>query len=482
MNSGEKLKKYINISLIILGLLLLSDVLFFHSFIITAFCIILFLFIGMLFWKISEKVFIIFAILIHIIYSLIIWRKDLPFKDTPFLLKEILFLSFFFLIMMVLMVSIKRKKEGKNARLIENHIKFKERLDGIKDEISGIEEKILKTDLNIEAILGIYDLNKKFEKVDKIEDALNIFSKFIWERYKLTKYFFLYKKVNNNEIIFEKYSSGFNLNHSVISSINIHNIGELEELFYQTGRVYIDDFSNSKKYYKLYAYFPAEEFISFPIIYDQQNIGLFILFSDKSNSFSQMFKGETDILSQLIEGILKKGLLYEQMEKLSITDGLTQIYSRGYFNKEIEETIEKSKRNKDPFCLVIFDIDYFKNCNDRCGHQFGDFVLTELVNLVKGHLTHREIFCRYGGEEFVIIFPGMKKEHVLRILEELRISINANEFTNNRQTEKITVSFGVAEFSFELSSKEIISQADKALYTAKETGRNKIVLYSEKKC
>jgi len=333
----------------------------------------------------------------------------------------------------------------------------------------------------LEEIWGIYDLNKEFKNVNRIEDVLLVFKRFISERYGIEKYFFLLKKVVGEEINFEKYSSGFNLEHSYISSINLKNLDELEELFYLRKRIYIKNFKNAKRFHKLYAYFPSEEFISLPIISEEQNIGLLILFSDTSQNFPNLFKKDLNILSQFIDGVLKKSLLYEQKDSLSKTDSLTKISSRRFFNKEIERIIEHSSRNRSVFSLALFDIDHFKDINDRYGHQFGDSVLIEMVNLVSSHLTRREIFCRFGGEEFVIIFPDIPSDYALKVLKTLKSEIELHEFLINGISVKLTVSFGVSSYPISgPTSKEIIRDSDSALYFAKLSGRNKIVLYSEK--
>ena len=167
------------------------------------------------------------------------------------------------------------------------------------------------------------------------------------------------------------------------------------------------------------------------------------------------------------------------MERLSEIDGLTKIYSRGYLNKVLEDLISAEQKYQKCFSLSLFDIDFFKSCNDNYGHQFGDYVLRKLSDLVSRSLTDKEIFARYGGEEFIIIFPGLTKKFAGKILEDIRKTIEDYEFNADRNFVKLTVSFGLSQFPEDgADSKTILKNADKALYSAKNTGRNRVVFFN----
>lgn len=348
----------------------------------------------------------------------------------------------------------------------------------LKAAKTKINRKVDNVDRGIEDILNIYDLNKEFEKIQKLEDALKVFSQFFKDRYDTDRYFFIFKKEDESDVSFEKVSNGFNLEHSKISSINLKNLKELEQLFYSDKTVFCKDFRKSKKYHQLYVYFPAAEFVSIPIISEDLGVGLYILFSNPTKPFPRTLRKERDTLAQLINGILRKTLLYVKMERLSEIDGLTKIYSRGYFNKILEELISVDQKEQKCFSLSIFDIDFFKSCNDNYGHQFGDYVLRKLSDLVTRSLTDKEIFARYGGEEFIIIFLGLTKKYAGKILEDIRKTIEDYEFNADRNFVKLTVSFGLSQFPEDgADSKTILKNADQALYTAKNTGRNRVVVF-----
>ncbi len=151
-------------------------------------------------------------------------------------------------------------------------------------------------------------------------------------------------------------------------------------------------------------------------------------------------------------------------------DSLTQIYNRNMFHRLMDRKIIISKKENALFSFVIFDIDYFKSVNDNYGHLVGDEILIDLSKLVKTHIRDKDIFARWGGEEFVLSFDvGIEKAK--EIANNLRIYIEKYKF---KEIEKLTCSFGVTEFSSEDNLDSLIKRADEALYEAKASGRNRV--------
>lgn len=174
--------------------------------------------------------------------------------------------------------------------------------------------------------------------------------------------------------------------------------------------------------------------------------------------------------------------LNSKLEKLSNTDGLTAIANRRFFDEIIIQEVSRAKRKKVPLGLIIMDIDYFKKYNDLYGHQAGDNCLIVFANTIKENLKRKSDFiARYGREEFVVIVPDSNKENILEFANILREKIsNLNIQHELSEFGKITASFGVASIipNEDTSEIELISLADKALYKAKENGRNKVEFLS----
>jgi len=166
-------------------------------------------------------------------------------------------------------------------------------------------------------------------------------------------------------------------------------------------------------------------------------------------------------------------------QTLSRIDGLTGIYNRPHFIALADKALEGSRRNREELCLVLCDLDHFKQINDRYGHATGDFVLKRAVATCSDHLGKSDIFGRFGGEEFAILLPGCGLEEARQKAEQLRMAIagiTAYQTGTTRAT--VSASFGVAATS--ASGRELgtlLAHADAALYDAKRSGRNRVVTY-----
>ncbi len=163
------------------------------------------------------------------------------------------------------------------------------------------------------------------------------------------------------------------------------------------------------------------------------------------------------------------------------TDSLTELYNRRYFGKIIEKQIEFMRRYHSTFSLVSIDIDFFKTVNDRFGHAAGDTVLKQFATLLKENSRLNDYVARIGGEEFVIVLPETDKLAAFKMAETFRANIEKYTFNlGHNKSLQLTVSIGIQECeASNLSSDKLLEQADKALYCAKESGRNKSVIYQK---
>lgn len=161
-----------------------------------------------------------------------------------------------------------------------------------------------------------------------------------------------------------------------------------------------------------------------------------------------------------------------QLSLQASTDHLTKIINRMKFNILLEQKIKEDKRTKVPMSIVFFDIDYFKQVNDTYGHTIGDEVLVTFSKIISENIREEDIFSRWGGEEFIAIFDNCDTQNVLLRAERLREIIANTLFSMNQH---ITCSIGVTEFIETDDSDTIILRVDRALYQAKENGRNRVV-------
>ncbi len=215
-----------------------------------------------------------------------------------------------------------------------------------------------------------------------------------------------------------------------------------------------------------------------PFVFEGNLLGGIAFYSKNKTDYTQIpfydsFKNE-------LSALLKMKYLYSEVEILSVTDGLTGLYNRRHFEYNIEREFLRAKRYKNDLSIAILDIDFFKNVNDTYGHQYGDYVLKEVAELMKESFRKTDMLYRYGGEELVIIMPETPLENAAIPADRLREKISEYNFMYNGVKTNLTVSIGVASMNSNFNNqKEIIETADKALYNAKQTGRNKVVVYNE---
>ena len=223
-------------------------------------------------------------------------------------------------------------------------------------------------------------------------------------------------------------------------------------------------------------------FASIPLMIEQEIVGVLNINDVGQDSFDV---GDLDFILNLSEFIamsISNAVLYEQANKLAVTDGLTGISNRQSVEKSLQIEFERSKRYNSPLSLILLDVDHFKDVNDTYGHQKGDEILIAFASLLKKACRANDIAARYGGEEFLMILPQSNAQGAFKIAERVREEMMKISFTGNESNFAVTVSCGVAEFNKDYESiNKLIAAADQALYKAKNGGRNKTILGKDKK-
>jgi len=211
------------------------------------------------------------------------------------------------------------------------------------------------------------------------------------------------------------------------------------------------------------------------------------LFIDNHQTNREIEPGEVQFLETLIRTASymyqnlalmdKLRYLFVKAEQEAITDPLTGLYNYRYFLHQLNRELSRSQRHHSVFSLILIDIDYFKNYNDTFGHQAGDLILQRISRSMLDNTRVSDMVCRYGGEEFCIICPELNKADAQKTAEKLRQIIERLELPKAKDVPggKLTISSGIASFPEDgESAYQLILKADKALYRAKETGRNKV--------
>jgi len=171
-----------------------------------------------------------------------------------------------------------------------------------------------------------------------------------------------------------------------------------------------------------------------------------------------------------------RAILFGEVEELSRIDGLTQLYLRRYFINRLNDELLRAVRYNTEFSLIMIDIDFFKKINDTYGHLAGDFILKQVAKVIKDVVGEKGLCARWGGEEFLVFIPYQSSESAKNLAEELKQRIETINFHYDDKIIKLTISCGISSFPQEGQQLQVlIETADKKLYKAKRTGRNKVI-------
>lgn len=218
---------------------------------------------------------------------------------------------------------------------------------------------------------------------------------------------------------------------------------------------------------------PDKKIGLFPMISENKLLGC-IVTKSTDNILSEKEIEYLEQLSNQSATTLNRANVYAEILKHATLDALTGFYNRRQLEERIKQEASSAKRQHRSLCAIMTDIDYFKKVNDTYGHATGDLVLKTVSREIKNQLRDYDVAGRYGGEEFVILLPFTKLEEAKMVAERLRKAVEAKKIeTSDKKHINVTISLGVAEYK----EKDFIENADKALYKAKESGRNKVIVY-----
>jgi diguanylate cyclase (GGDEF)-like protein len=221
---------------------------------------------------------------------------------------------------------------------------------------------------------------------------------------------------------------------------------------------------------------PISSLISAPLISEHQFLGILRLDNPLPSVYSQYDLRFLVAICDLGAVALENGVLFQRTKDLAIHDELTSLYTRGYFLECLKEECSRGLRQDTAFSLLMLDIDYFKKYNDKFGHTSGDNVLKNLSrNITEFFRGADVVISRFGGEEFCVILPSLNKTKAHKVAENLRKKIEKTKIVLRKHETHITVSIGVVSFPEDASEPgELILKVDRAMYQAKQKGRNRV--------
>jgi diguanylate cyclase (GGDEF)-like protein len=225
-----------------------------------------------------------------------------------------------------------------------------------------------------------------------------------------------------------------------------------------------------------YNHTPEGRYICIPLIVNTQVVGILNFNLPSKLNITHYMEEIIISFSNAIKLSIEKNKMFQKLQEQSIHDPLTQLFNRRYLDEALSRELKQVFRDKNSLCVAMLDLDHFKKFNDSFGHEVGDLVLKFIGKYLNS--THRgnDIACRFGGEEFVLVFPNTDINQILPRLEQIRTDIKNQKIDYNQMIlPSITISIGVAEApKHGTTPDDIIRAADKALYAAKEAGRDRI--------
>lgn len=241
----------------------------------------------------------------------------------------------------------------------------------------------------------------------------------------------------------------------------------------------IDNNVKTEKY-EFIEYALVGSLLMVPLIKQEQHIGLLLVGTKKGEHFVENIDFFEGIVAQFLIA-LNNVNLYQEMESMAILDGLTGIYNRRHLTKLFNEYMYESINNRTPLSVALFDIDFFKKINDTYGHLFGDEVIKTIANLAKDIASENDgIVSRYGGEEFVIIFPNKGLEEAYPAVERLHSEVKKIGLEHHGKEVVVNLSVGFTSFPKTCKDpRELLNRADWSMYYSKQHGRDRITIDSD---
>ncbi len=215
-----------------------------------------------------------------------------------------------------------------------------------------------------------------------------------------------------------------------------------------------------------------------PLVAKGKKMGAVILGSTQPDYFMHWHMRILATICQQAAANIENSLLHRRVENEAISDGLTQLFNHRHFQDRLKAEFSRARRSNTSLSLLMADIDHFKKINDDYGHRIGDGVLQQMADILRRAVRSEDAVARYGGEEFVVILTGSNRKGALRMAERLRAAAEKVSFLAEDHSIKITISVGAATYPDDAREPwELIECADRALYSAKKQGRNRVVAY-----
>ncbi len=371
---------------------------------------------------------------------------------------------------------VKQKHEELREKFRERSEIGKEEFDSFQQTAETLRKENLKIEKQLRQIEHLYDVIKEAGSTLNVQEMIELAREFTERMFDLPH--FIIAVLSDDGKKYEvRIASGCDESFFRDFGLDLESDGLAALLTREKKPVFVASLEGQERFAPL-KNMTIRSFILLPFLVQDRVIGFLCSFSQRENIIDEEKFSNFQVFCNQISIGLQKSLLYEKVQKLSITDGLTKLYSHRYFKQRLEEELVLAGRYSSQLSLLILDIDHFKHYNDSYGHVAGDHVLMEVAKILREKTDGTQVAARYGGEEMVLIAPETTKEQGIELAEKIRAGVEAYQFSVGRETTQVTVSIGVATFPQDAQTNlDLINKADQTLYAAKARGRNRVVAY-----
>jgi len=362
---------------------------------------------------------------------------------------------------------------GKNSRDVEllaasteRHKELKDRLDRMQAESAGLQ-------VESDEWTHLFSVTKSVGEVIREEEMVEVVKETVHTHLKQPAYMLL---IAHGDSLQVRAQEGFDENLLGGTSFTANSTTLAAWFARQKEPILLDDLRQDSRFSG--SMFPFMAVMVLPMWIKETSLGVLLVFDERPHAFSRQDFTRTWILcNQLALGV-GKALLYERVEELSITDGLTKLYRHRYFQERLDQELDRARRYGRPLTFLMADLDNFKKYNDTYGHPEGDALLFMVSRLMEEHFKRPALLARYGGEEFSVLLPETPIERAVEMAVGFRKALEERKPPAAGAAAPVTISIGVATFPLHAQIKrDLVARADLALYRAKAEGRNRVCCY-----
>jgi len=357
-------------------------------------------------------------------------------------------------------------------------IRVLERIEKLLDQTRELETENRSLREKVDELRTFWMLSRTLSATLNMEELLRLALHLIGRSLRVDAYSLLLLDEESNRLVIK---GAFGLPEECAKVYSL-GIGEgISGLVAQSGQPMVVPDVTADARYAEQGCFPAQgSFLCVPLqIKDSQVIGVMNAHRPEPHTFTASDLDQFQAVANQVAAALENAQLYQRTKDLSSRDPLTGLFNRRYFFDHLETEIQRARRYRRTFTILMLDLDHFKHYNDTHGHLRGDDVLRGIGRLLIGNTRRADVVARFGGEEFVILLPEISKQGGAIVAEKIRSNVAQQPFFGTEQQPggRLTVTIGLATFPLDSEAGvELVDIADRALYVGKEQGGNRVVL------